>query len=53
MSDRSEMTDEDAATAGRDSFLLAQVREAFGRVAYTHKTYEKQADICFTKRRWQ
>ncbi|NUU06443.1 SLATT domain-containing protein [Leifsonia sp. C5G2] len=47
------MTDEDAAAAGRDRFLLAQVREAFGRVAYTHKTHEKQADICFTKHRWQ
>ncbi|WP_263055235.1 SLATT domain-containing protein [Curtobacterium sp. RIT-PI-V] len=33
--------------------LLAQVREAFGRVAYSHKTQEKQADICFTKHRWQ
>jgi len=35
-----------------DPYLLAQVREAFGRVAYTHKTHEKQADICFTKHRW-
>lgn len=47
------MTDEDAAAAGCDGYLLAQVREAFGRVAYTHKTHEKQADICFTKHRWQ
>lgn len=47
------MTDEDAATADGDHYLLAQVREAFGRVAYTHKTHEKQADICFTKHRWQ
>lgn len=35
-----------------DPYLLAQVREAFGRVAYTHKTHEKQADICFAKHRW-
>lgn len=52
-SDRSEMSYEDAAAASRDRFLLAQVREAFGRVAYTHKTHEKHADICFTKHRWQ
>jgi hypothetical protein len=25
--------------------LLAQIRECFGRVAYSHKTHEKQADI--------
>ncbi|WP_367881094.1 hypothetical protein [Streptomyces sp. P3] len=24
------------------------MREAFGRVVYSHKTHEKQADICFT-----
>lgn len=36
-----------------DPFLLAQVRESFGRVVYSHKTHEKQADICFTKHRWQ
>ncbi|MFE5309539.1 SLATT domain-containing protein [Isoptericola sp. NPDC056605] len=47
------MTDEDAATAGPDRYLLAQVRESFGRVAYTHKTHEKQADICFAKHRLQ
>ena len=47
------MTDEHAAGSSRDPYLLAQVREAFGRVAYTHKTHEKQADICFTKHRWQ
>jgi hypothetical protein len=39
--------------AGEDSYLLAQVRESFGRVVYSHKTREKQADICFTKHRWQ
>jgi hypothetical protein len=47
------LTDEDAAAVGRDRYLLAQVRESFGRVAYTHKTHEKQADICFAKHRWQ
>lgn len=26
--------------------LLAQIREIYGRLAYTHKTHEKQADIC-------
>ncbi|WP_205740337.1 SLATT domain-containing protein [Haloactinopolyspora alba] len=34
-------------------YLLAQVRESFGRVVYSHKTHEKQADFCFTKYRWQ
>lgn len=33
--------------------LLAQVRGAYGRVAYTHKTHEKQADICFQSHRRQ
>ncbi|WP_299520569.1 SLATT domain-containing protein [uncultured Serinicoccus sp.] len=36
-----------------DPYLLAQVREIFGRVVYSHKTHEKQADICFSKHRWQ
>ncbi|GAA1997058.1 SLATT domain-containing protein [Brevibacterium samyangense] len=47
------MTDERAAAPERDAYLLAQVRESFGRVVYTHKTHEKQADICFAKHRWQ
>lgn len=47
------MTDESTAMPDRDRYLLAQVREAFGRVVYSHKTHEKQADICFTKHRWQ
>ncbi|MEV8195604.1 SLATT domain-containing protein [Rhodococcus pyridinivorans] len=51
--DRSELTDEHAAVPDRDPYLLAQVRESFGRVVYSHKTHEKQADICFTKHRWQ
>lgn len=46
------MTSE-AIAEGRDPFLLAQVREAFGRVVYSHKTQEKQADICFRRHRWQ
>ncbi|RSN36814.1 hypothetical protein DMC61_01635 [Amycolatopsis sp. WAC 04169] len=37
----------------REDYLLAQVREAFGRVVYSHKTHEKQADICFRRHRWQ
>lgn len=42
-----------AGQVGRDPYLLAQVRESFGRVVYSHKAHEKQADICFTKHRWQ
>jgi len=33
--------------------ILSQVRESFGRVVYSHKVHEKQADICFSKHRWQ
>jgi len=51
--DRSELIDERAAVSDREPYLLAQVRESFGRVVYSHKTHEKQADICFTKHRWQ
>lgn len=29
-----------------DDALTGQVRECFARVVYTHKTHEKQADIC-------
>lgn len=47
------MAEETAPVPDRDLFLLAQVREAFGRVVYSHKTHEKQADICFSKHRWQ
>ncbi|MEU7889478.1 SLATT domain-containing protein [Microbispora bryophytorum] len=47
------MNDELGAVPDRDPYLLAQVREAFGRVVYSHKTHEKQADICFSKHRWQ
>lgn len=34
---------------GATSPLEAQVREAFGRVVYTHKTHEKMADIYLEK----
>lgn len=47
------MTDQTAAVPDRDPYLLAQVRESFGRVVYSHKTHEKQADISFTKHQWQ
>ncbi|MGB6246883.1 hypothetical protein [Gordonia sp. (in: high G+C Gram-positive bacteria)] len=53
MSDRNELTEERAGAPARDPYLLAQVRESFGRVVYSHKTHEKQADICFSKHRWQ
>lgn len=33
--------------------LLAQIRESYGRVVYTHKTHEKQADLYFQKHRCQ
>lgn len=51
--DRNGLTDEQGAVPGHDPYLLAQVRESFGRVVYSHKTHEKQADICFSKHRWQ
>ncbi|WP_342037362.1 SLATT domain-containing protein [Brevibacterium ammoniilyticum] len=38
---------------GRDPYVLAQVQESFGRVVYSHKTHEKQSDICFSEHRWQ
>lgn len=47
------MAHEIVAVPDRDPYLLAQVRESFGRVVYSHKTHEKQADICFTKHRLQ
>jgi len=47
------MTDGHFADAGHDGYLLAQVREAFGRVVYSHKTHEKQADLYFSQHRWQ
>lgn len=47
------MIDKNAVVSDLRPYLLAQVRESFGRVVYSHKTHEKQADICFTKHRWQ
>ncbi len=48
------MEDTEFAESGSGTDLvLAQVREAYGRVAYTHKTHEKQADLCFQKHRRQ
>lgn len=47
------MTNGEVASSDQDPLLLAQVRESFGRVAYSHKTHEKQADICFVRHRWQ
>lgn len=42
-----------AVEDAHDEYLLAQIREAFGRAVYSHKTHEKQADLCFAKHRWQ
>jgi len=47
------VTSETAIVVGPDPYLLAQAREAFGRVVYSHKTHEKQADICFHRHRLQ
>jgi hypothetical protein len=47
------MATDPAVDTVRDEYLLAQVREAFGRVVYSHKTQEKQADICIGRHRWQ
>lgn len=47
------MNQEHRAAAARDPYLLAQVRESFGRIVYSQKKHEKQADICFVKYRWQ
>ena len=52
-SERGEMTTDRVFGEQRDGYLLAQVREAFGRVVYSHKTQEKQADLCFRKHRIQ
>lgn len=47
------MTNEYSRELDPDVYLLAQVRESFGRVVYSHKTHEKQADLCFSRHRWQ
>ena len=41
------MTNGNSTEPDHDMYLLAQVRESFGRVVYSHKTHEKQADLCF------
>lgn len=51
--ERSDMTNEPEPEPNADEYLLAQVRDSFARVVYSHKTHEKQADLCFTKHRWQ
>lgn len=48
-----EPTEGTTVVEGNAELLLAQVRELYGRAAYTHKTHEKQADICYRKYRWQ
>jgi hypothetical protein len=48
-----QMSEAGQARPSGGDLLLAQVREAYGRVAYTHKTHEKQADICFQSFRRQ
>jgi len=35
------------------ALLVGQIREAYGRICYAHKTQEKQADICHEKHRRQ
>lgn len=52
-SDWNILTDERPGSSERDPYLLAQVRESFGRIVYSQKKHEKQADICFVKHRWQ
>lgn len=47
------MSDVEPPSPESRSLLLAQVREAYGRAAYTHKTHEKQADLSFQSHRWQ
>lgn len=45
--------EEPVQTSDEKVYLLAQVREAFGRVVYSHKTQEKQADLYFRRHRRQ
>jgi hypothetical protein len=46
-----------ASLADETEVLEAQIRECFGRVVYSHKTHEKDADRCLTRlaliKRWQ
>jgi len=43
------MDDSVKSTDDNEALLLAQIRECFGRVAYSHKTHEKQSDILLNK----
>jgi hypothetical protein len=36
-----------------DGILLAQIRETYGKVVYSHKIHEKQSDLCFRRHRLQ
>ena len=47
------MRDDNKSKKESNYLILCQVRESFGRVVYSHKVHEKQADICFSKHRWQ
>lgn len=48
------MTDAETTPTNEDrTLLIAQMRETYGRAAYTHKTHEKQADLCFQSHRRQ
>ena len=42
-------TESSSDNGKNEEILLAQIRECFGRVAYSHKTHEKQADIFISK----
>lgn len=42
-----------AHTDDADGILLAQIRETYGKVLYSHKIHEKQSDLCFRKHRQQ
>lgn len=46
------MSTEPPAASPKD-LLLAQIRESYGKVVYTHKKHEKQADLCFRNHRLQ
>ncbi|MEX5258469.1 SLATT domain-containing protein [Kocuria arenosa] len=47
------MSDAEKPSPDGRSLILAQMREAYGRAAYTHKTHEKQADLSFQSHRRQ
>ena len=42
-------TESNHCNSSNEEILLAQIRECFGRVAYSHKTHEKQTDILICK----